>query len=1154
MSNFSFLQKCNPLLHKIGVSAEKNFSADPNTTLMKMRQLGEAIAQDVAANTGVDFDEQTTQNDLLYYLNRELRLERSVMNLFHVLRKEGNRASHEFHTQHKDAMNGLKVGRSLALWYYRSFGDAPQGFKPGAFVAPTDPSAQLRELQAKITHLAAELREANQEVDTNKELATLKEKEREEFEVLATQMEAEAQQVRDDLQATYEAELAEQKKQNKLLQKALEQAKADTATTKKVREKSQKAAKEVVLSEEMTRIIIDLKLNELGWEADTQDLTYSKGARPEKGKNKAIAEWPTIGRQSADYVLFVGLTPVAVVEAKKENVDVAGKITQAERYARGFKMDESFIPAWQQSGYSSPWSDGNGESFQIPFVYSCNGRDYVKQLAEKSGTWFRDLRSPSNIKRPLQDFHSPEGLIDMLRRDKDESKEQLKKEGFSYLRLRDYQVKAIKAVENAIADDKRRALLAMATGTGKTRTVIGLIYRLLKAERYNRILFLVDRTSLGDQALDSFKEAPLEQSQPLSKIYNVAELGDMTAEAETRVQVATVQAMVHRLFISEDSMPIDAYDCIIVDEAHRGYTLDQEMTEGELLIRDNAQYLSSYRRVLDYFDAMIVGLTATPAKHTTEIFGKPVYTYSYREAVADDWLIDHEPPIRYETLLTQNGITFEKGEVSVVNSRTGEVETTELEDELNFEVESFNKRVITEGFNRVICEQLAQEIDPTGEEKTMIFCATDIHADMVKRLLDETFKKHWGDDYNEKAVRKITGKSDRVKTLIKEFKNERYPSIAITVDLLTTGIDVPAICHLVFMRRVRSRILYEQMIGRATRRCDDIGKTVFYIYDPVDIYATLEEVNTMKPLVKNPNVPLEQLLEELRTPESYDAPGEVENSSHAHDVLAAVTQKVMRVLRKAEKDAENKPQLREKLDELEQLWGIKPTELHHTLHELDPKQAIAFIDENTSLVEQLQEIRIIAGSNNYPVISEHKDELVLREQSYGVYGKPEDYLESFEDFIKRQVNESIALSVVVNRPKDLTREQLKEVRMLLDSNGFSEAKLKSAWRNSTNHEIAASIVGYIRRAAIGEELIPFEKRVDRALEKILTAQPWNPVQKKWLNRIGKQLTHEVVIDNNFMNSNFARDGGVARIDTFLNNKLDTILETLQETLWTDVSA
>jgi type I restriction enzyme R subunit len=174
----------------------------------------------------------------------------------------------------------------------------------------------------------------------------------------------------------------------------------------------------------------------------------------------------------------------------------------------------------------------------------------------------------------------------MLTRSKAQAEQVLQAEGFAYLQLRDYQVKAIAAVEAALAQGQTECLLAMATGTGKTRTIIGLMYRFLKAERFRRILFLVDRTALGDQAMDAFNEAPLEQSQPLSKIYNVADLGDMAAQAETRVQVATVQAMVKRIFGSDNPPPLDAYDCIIVDEAHRGYALDQDMTEGEMALRE----------------------------------------------------------------------------------------------------------------------------------------------------------------------------------------------------------------------------------------------------------------------------------------------------------------------------------------------------------------------------------------------------------------------------------------------------------------------------------------------------------------------------------------------------------------------------------------
>lgn len=1149
MSNFKFLSKSAPLPFQLANAAEQNFVADPNTTLIKLRQFAEALTQDIAARSGVDYDSETTQAVLLGRVDRELRLDRVVMRLFHFLRKAGNKATHEFRTQHRDAIDGLRVAHKLSAWYFRSFYD--QDFKQGKFIAPSDPSQQLRDLQEEIQRLRAESRDKSLELDHSKEVEELLKKEKEEYAVLAQQMDAEAR-LYAEIATEHEEALQKQHIEfEKELEKLRIEAKADTEKVKARAKQAQSVAKDVELTEQLTRILIDQQLSECGWEVDTEELTYAKGARPEKGKNRAISEWPTQGRGRADYVLFIGLTPVAVVEAKKENVDVAGKIGQAERYSMGFTITDSMKVPWELSNESGPWKY-DSLTYQIPFVFSANGREYVKQLKEKSGIWFRDVRKPSNIKDAIHNFFSPEGLIDRLKADKAAAEEKLRNEGFNYLKLRDYQEKAIKAVEAAMEKGQDRCLLAMATGTGKTRTIIGLMYRFLKANRFKRILFLVDRTSLGDQALDSFNEAPLEQSQPLSKIYNVAELGDMASEAETRIQVATVQAMVKRVFMSDDRPTVDTFDCIIVDEAHRGYTLDQEMTEGELELRDTSQYLSSYRRVLEYFDATLIGLTATPAQHTSEIFGKPVYTYSYREAVADYWLIDHEEPIRYETLLTKNGIHFERGTVDVVNTKTGAIDTAELEDEMHFDSPAFNRRVITESFNRVICKQLATaEIDPFSDEKVMIFCATDSHADMVKRLLDEEFQAMYGEEYNEAAVLKITGQTYQVKQQIKRYKNERYPSIAITVDLLTTGIDVPKICHLVFLRAVRSRILYEQMIGRATRLCDEIGKTVFKIYDPVDLYKTLEEINTMKPLVKNPNIPLPQLLEELEDPASYSAPGTLPDMSHAHDVLNAVNQKVMRILREATKKAEDKPDVQQKLDELENMWGVKPAELHRHLHGLGPQEASHFIRESTNLVQQLEEVKMVLGSRYFPLVSGHEDQLVTREQSYGGYNRPEDYLESFEAFIKRSLNDSVALKVVVNRPKDLTREQLKEVRLLLDANGYSETKLRTAWRGKTNQEIAASVVGHIRRAALGVKLVSFEKRVEQAMEGILTSQNWSPIQKKWLNRIAKQLTHEIVIDSNFVNKTFATDGGAKRVDSFLGNRLDEVMERLAETLWVE---
>ena len=1120
--------------------------------MIKLRQLGEALAQDLAARSGIAFDNDTTQADLLYKLQRELQLDAEIRQLFHTLRIEGNKATHQFHTRHKEAIDGLKVARSLAIWYHQSICGPDAPFKPGPFIPPSDPSAALRLLQTQIEQLKAELGNSTQALASNHQLAALLEKEKEDYSVLALQMDAEAR-IFEAMALESNAQLQQATHAFNAQLAALQQQ-LDLQQRQQIKTRTAQASRQFSPNEELTRILIDQQLNDAGWQADTELLTFTAGARPEKNKNKAIAEWPCAGGQSADYVLFAGLTPIAVVEAKRENINVAGKIAQAQRYARGFNVDASHKPAWQITGLAGPWADGEGSHFVVPFVYSCNGRPFIQQLAEQSGTWFRDVRSPANTARALMHFHRPEGLLDLLTRSKEAAEAHLQQEGFAYLGLRDYQQKAIASVEAALENGQRQCLLAMATGTGKTRTIVGLMYRFLKAERFRRILFLVDRTALGDQATDVFNEAQLEQNLPLSQLYNIAELGDMAAQAETRVQVATVQAMVKRIFQSDNPPGIDTYDCIIVDEAHRGYTLDQEMTEGELAVRDQAQYLSSYRRTLDYFDACKIGLTATPAKHTTDIFGKPVFTYSYREAVADDWLIDHEPPIRYETLLTQNGIRFERGAaVSAINLATGEIEIAELDDEINFNVESFNRGVITEGFNKVICQQLAQEIDPFGEEKTLIFCATDLHADMVKRLLDDAFHALYGDEYHEAAVRKITGASDKVAQLIKHFKNERYPSIAITVDLLSTGIDVPKIGHLVFMRRVRSRILYEQMIGRATRRCDAIGKTVFRIYDPVDIYAALQDVSTMRPLVKDPAITLDQLVDELNDPASLTAPGTLAGQSHAHDVLAAISQKVMRVLRKATQRAQTRPNVQEKLGQLEQQLGVAPAQLHQHLQQLGPQAAADFIHQHSQLLHHIAEVRQLIGDDYRPIIADHTDELMVREQSYGDYHRPDDYLQGFNDFIRQQVNQSVALTVIVNRPKDLTRAQLKEVRLLLDQHHFNEAALQTAWRNKTSQDIAASIIGYIRQAALGEALVPFEQRVARAMQQIYAMRSWSPMQRRWLDRLAKQLTHEVVIDRQFVNQRFSPDGGAKKLNTMLDGQLDQLLNQFADALWPDVA-
>ena len=335
----------------------------------------------------------------------------------------------------------------------------------------------------------------------------------------------------------------------------------------------------------------------------------------------------------------------------------------------------------------------------------------------------------------------------------------------------------------------------------------------------------------------------------------------------------------------------------------------------------------------------------------------------------------------------------------------------------------------------------------------------------------------------------------------------------------------------------------------------------------------------MKPLVKKPNITIKQLIDELITSDSEvsnESQEDIDQTSsnepdysqhqvsekdmtpyvttkdmqqHNEQVLDELSQKLMRVLRKAENRAERNPELKTKLNELEELWGVPPAKLHQTLHEGGIAHAKAFLIKHNNLLNQLTEVKYLTGSEHMPVIYDGEDELVSREQSFGEHERPADYLDSFDTFIKNNLNKSVALNVIATKPKDLTRDELREVKMLLDSEGYTEAKLQSAWRNNTNQDVAASIVGHIRRAAIGEPLISFEQRVNQAMESIYSSQPWTPIQRKWLDRLAKQLKHETVVDKQFVNKRFADKGGSKQFDKVLQNKLDSVLEQLSEALW-----
>ena len=604
-----------------------------------------------------------------------------------------------------------------------------------------------------------------------------------------------------------------------------------------------------------------------------------------------------------------------------------------------------------------------------------------------------------------------------------------------------------------------------------------MIYRFLKTNRFKRILFLVDRTSLGEQAQDVFKEVKLEELMTLDEIYNIKELDEKTIDRETRIHVSTVQGMVKRVLYNDgEIMPaVSDYDLLIIDEAHRGYILDKEMGELEVLYRDQRDYQSKYRSVIEYFDATKIALTATPALQTTEIFGQPVFKYTYRQAVIEGYLVDHDAPHHLETKLGSEGIHYKKGErVQIYDPVTGDiVNSEELNDELDFDIDQFNRQVITRSFNETVLTEIARDIDPENPEeqgKTLIYAVDDNHADMIVDILRNIYHDTGVDN---EAILKITGSigggnPKKVRNAIKRFKNERYPSIAVTVDLLTTGIDVPEITTLVFLRRVKSRILFEQMLGRATRLCPAIKKTHFEIYDPVGVYDALQNVNTMKPVVTNPSTSFTQLLDGIKQEDD-------------EILIQQCVNEIVGKLQRKQKNIDKKT-----LEHFISMTnGMAVDEFIFEIQQCKPEEAKKRLLGYYDMFKILQETKNIGGKP--VIISEKEDEIIDHSRGYGSGVKPEDYLDAFAKYIKTNMNDIIALKVVCTKPKDLTRDSLKNLMLLLDREGFTTQQLNTAISELTNEEMAADIISLIRRYAIGSPLISHEIRIRNAVEKLKKA-------------------------------------------------------------------
>ncbi|MDR1802302.1 MAG: type I restriction-modification system endonuclease [Treponema sp.] len=1084
ISNFYFLTAQFPVLEKLGTLAESYLYSDPNSCIYKMGAFAETVVNymyDLDGMPPLPYAENALVNKIRK-LKYEGMLPRKIDDILYALRTKRNIAVHEGYDSLEDCKTLLRMTHTLSVWFMQTYGD--NSYKPVSFLLPEDIRNQI---------------DYQKLIDENEKLTA-------------------------DLEKARTTSLS---------------ASVDTSVkTPERKKRAGRAANNLKLSEKETRYLIDEQLRKVGWEADSENLRYSKGTRPQKGRNIAIAEWPTDSSVCkwgmADYALFAGLKLVGVVEAKAAHKDISSVIdNQCREYSMGISQEHSSFLV------------GTWGVYKVPFLFATNGRPYLKQLETKSGVWFRDARQDSNIPKALQGWISPQGLLDILDKDITTANQELSETSYDLLRdrdglnLRPYQIEAIEKAEAAIVRGQQTALLAMATGTGKTRTVLGMIYRFLKTGRFKRVLFLVDRTALGEQAQDVFKEVKIEELMTLDDIYDIKNLGDKDIDKETKIHVATVQSLVKRILYNDtDSMPsVIDYDLIVVDEAHRGFILDKEIGDDEQLYRSQIDYISKYRSVMEYFDAVKIALTATPALHTTEIFGKPVFEYSYRRAVIEGYLVDHDAPHNIHTKLRDGGISYHRGEtVAIYNPVTGEItNSSELEDELHFDIESFNRRVITEPFNRTVFDEISKDINPEGDGKTLIYAVDDEHADLIVKILKEIYEPK---GIPNDAIMKITGSigggnQKKVMETVKRFKNEKYPNIAVTVDLLTTGIDVPEITTLVFVRRVKSRILFEQMMGRATRLCPEIEKTHFEIYDPVGVYESLEPVNTMKPVVQNESATFEDLSNGLAI---------LETEQQVKTQIDMIIAKIQRKRRNLSEEAYN--------HFCYVCDGLNPVQFIEKIAGMNPMEAKKYILENAELFKILDEGYL--PTERLKVISEEPDEFLTHTRGFGKGQTPQDYLDEFSNFIKTNINTIAALKVICTRPRDLTRESLKNLRLELDHNSFTEQQLNTAWHELKNEDIAADIISYVRRYALGSPLVSHEERIKKAVDKLRKNYNFTKMELDWLSRIEKALLTETIIDHEtFDTGSFKTQGGFERINKIFAGNLEAYLQELNGYLYED---
>ena len=920
--------------------------------------------------------------------------------------------------------------------------------------------------------------------------------------------------------------------------------------------------------EQIARDNIDKQLIACGWviqDKDKINLNASIGI--------IVRYYLTQGGKETDYVMFVDKKPVGVIEAKREEEGVRLTVheTQSEEYA------------------TSKLKYLNNDS--LPFVYESTG----------DVTRFTDFRDPKPRSRPVFTFHRPETFRSWLKKEKSlrnslNNLPILPTEG-----LRECQIIAINKLDKSFKEFKPKALIQMATGAGKTYTAVTFIYRLLKFTEAKRILFLVDTKNLGEQAEQEFMSyLPVDDNRLFTTIYGVHRLKSSYVPADNHVYISTIQRLYSILkgteldetaeeenpnerwqpkepmpVVYNEKLPIEFFDFVVIDECHRSiYNL--------------------WMQVLQYYDSFQIGLTATPDNRTFGYFNQNIVSeYNHEQAITDGVNVGHDVFL-IETKITQQGATIEKGEYVERREKLSRKKRWEMQDENEtYGANQLDKNIVNPNQIRLIIKTFKEMLpdifknekrfDENGifeTPKTLIFAKTDSHADDIINIVREEF----GD--GNSFCKKITYKNsdEDPKSVLAQFRNDYYPRIAVTVDMIATGTDVKPLECLLFMRDVRSRNYFEQMKGRGTRviPLDDLRKvtpTAKFIKDHfviVDAVGVTKSCKTdSRPLEKKPGVPLKDLLNAVTV------------GNRDEDVFSSLANRLSRLEKQISEQEKqqfsemtNGKSLNQVVKELLNAYNpdviddlkakvetelsgespIKKEEAFNKLHDaLKEKAADVFTGE---LINYIYNVR---RAHEQTIDITNPDTLINKGAATDLKQRAENLIADFKTWIEQHKNEITALQIFYSQPfrrRELTYKMIQEVleKLKLDKPLLAPMQVWRAYEQLDKvtgkplSELIALVSLIIKVSGIDEVLTSYDKSVDKnfqewVFKKQAGATKFNEEQMQWLRMLKDHIATSIHIDADDLDyTPFDAEGGKGKMFQLFGDKMNDIIYELNEAL------